>query len=97
MTANTANVVNHLVTLTNPAMSDAEKMTLAIAVSSLPASPDPALETIGEIIADNGITAHGAEKVADYLARLINVDHAKLKRRPRKPFPALFREAKKKF
>lgn len=94
MTTHTVNVAGHIARLVNPAMPDTDLLALAIAVSTASTEPETALEAIGDIITDNGVTAAGAERVASYLARILSVDASKLHRRPRKPFPALFRAKK---
>lgn len=97
MTTHTINIVSHIATLVNPGMADADLIALAMAVQDATTAPETALESIGDIIADNGVTAAGAERVASYLARILTVDASRLRSRPRKPFPALFRAAKNKF
>lgn len=94
MTTHTVNVAGHIARLVNPGMADTDLLALAIAVSTANTEPETALEAIGDIITDNGVTAAGAERVASYLARILTVDESKLHRRPRKPFPALFRAKK---
>lgn len=94
MTTHVVNVVQHVAELVNPAMADTDLIALALAVQAAASEPETALEAIGQVIADNGVTAHGAERVASYLARILSVDDEKLRDRPRKPFPALFRAAR---
>lgn len=94
MTTHTANIVRHMAELVNPAMDDTDLIALAIAVEDAARAPEKALEAIGTVIASNGVTVRGAERVASYLARILSVDAGKLRGRPRKPFPALFRAAR---